>query len=117
MAAPLVKICCIKSATEAHTAIAHGAPAVCPVSHLPSRPGVIDETLIAGIAASVPPNPETFLLTTLTETAAISGQHNRCRTKTIAKTRRGESADTPLGDFVFPHLRVSAMRRSTGRPK
>ena len=83
MAAPLVKICCIKSATEARTAIAHGASALGLVSQMPSGPGVIDEALITGIAASVPPTTDTFLLTALTETDAIIDQHRRCRTTTI----------------------------------
>jgi phosphoribosylanthranilate isomerase len=83
MAAPLVKICCIKSATEARTAIAHGASAIGLVSHMPSGPGVIEETLIAEIAATVPPAIATFLLTALTDTEAIIAQHRRCGTTTV----------------------------------
>jgi phosphoribosylanthranilate isomerase len=80
---PLVKICCIKSAAEARLALAHGAAALGLVSHMPSGPGVIGENLIAEIAASVPPDVTTFLLTALTATDAIIAQHRRCRTTTI----------------------------------
>ena len=42
---PHVKICCIKTAAEARTAIAHGARAVGLVSRMPSGPGPIAEEL------------------------------------------------------------------------
>ena len=80
---PVVKICCIKSAAEARTAIAHGAAALGLVSSMPSGPGVISEELIAAIAATVPPAIATFLLTALTDTEAISAQHRRCGTTTV----------------------------------
>jgi phosphoribosylanthranilate isomerase len=80
---PVVKICCIKSAAEAHAALAHGASALGLVSHMPSGPGVIGENLIAEIAAGVPPATATFLLTALTDTEAIIAQHRRCGTTTI----------------------------------
>jgi len=83
MAVPLVKICCIKSAAEARTAIAHGASAIGLVSHMPSGPGVIAEERIAEIAATVPPAVATFLLTALTDTEAIIAQHHRCGTTTV----------------------------------
>lgn len=83
MAAPLVKICCIKSAAEARTALAHGASALGLVSSMPSGPGVIGEERIAEIAATVPPSVATFLLTAHTDTEAIIAQHRRCRTTTI----------------------------------
>ena len=82
-ALPLVKICCIKSAAEARTAITHGASALGLVSSMPSGPGVIGESLIAEIAATVPPDIATFLLTALTDTEAIIAQHRRCPTTTI----------------------------------
>lgn len=82
-APPLVKICCIKSAAEARTAVTHGASALGLVSHMPSGPGVIGESLIAEIAATVPPAIATFLLTALTDTDAIIAQHRRCATTTV----------------------------------
>ena len=64
-------------------AIAAGADALGLVSAMPSGPGVIDEDLIAEIAAGVPPPVATFLLTPLTEPDAIVAQWRRCRTSTI----------------------------------
>src|SRR5450756_402689 len=71
---PRIKICCMKSVAEAQTAVRYGANAVGLVSHMPSGAGIVDEALIPGIAASVPPPVATFLLTSLTETDAIIAQ-------------------------------------------
>ena len=80
---PALKICCIASVDEAHIAIAHGASALGLVSAMPSGPGVIDEALIAEIAAQVPPTVDTFLLTALQDAEAIVAQHRRCCTRTL----------------------------------
>ena len=93
---PHVKICCIKTAAEARTAIAHGARAVGLVSRMPSGPGPIAEELIAEIAATVPPSVATFLLTALTEAEDVIAQHHRCRTSVIQlvdNLTRGTHAD------------------------
>lgn len=60
---PRVKICCIMSVGEARLAVAAGASALGFVARMPSGPGVIEDRLIAEIAASVPPPVATFLLT------------------------------------------------------
>lgn len=80
---PAIKVCCISSPAEAALAIAAGASALGLVSAMPSGPGVIDESLIARIAAGVPPTVDTFLLTSLRHAAAIVEQHRRCRTTTL----------------------------------
>jgi phosphoribosylanthranilate isomerase len=80
---PRVKICCIGSVAEAQLAIHLGADALGLVSAMPSGPGPIDETLIAEIAASIPPPIATFLLTCLTEADAIIDQQRRCGTNTL----------------------------------
>jgi phosphoribosylanthranilate isomerase len=80
---PALKICCISSVEEARIAIAHGASALGLVSAMPSGPGVIDEALIAEIAAEVPPTIDTFLLTSLQDADAIVAQQRRCRTSTL----------------------------------
>jgi phosphoribosylanthranilate isomerase len=93
---PHVKICCIKTAAEARTAMAYGANAIGLVTRMPSGPGPIAEDLIAEIAATVPPSLATFLLTSLTETEAIIAQHRRCRTSVIQlvdNLTRGTHAD------------------------
>lgn len=64
-------------------AIAAGASALGLVSQMPSGPGVIEEALIAEIAARVPPPIATFLLTAQQSVAGILAQHRRCRTNTI----------------------------------
>ncbi len=64
-------------------AIRLGASALGLVSEMPSGPGVIPESLIAEIAATVPPPIGTFLLTSRTDTAEIIAQQRRCRTNTI----------------------------------
>lgn len=78
-----VKICCIRSVGEAYMAIRHGAAAIGLVSAMPSGPGVIDEALIAEIAAAVPAEIRTFLLTSRVEAAEIIEQHARCRPNTL----------------------------------
>ena len=80
---PRVKICCIGSVAEARIAVRFGADALGLVSAMPSGPGPIDETLIAEIAASVPPPIATFLLTSLTNADAIIDQQRRCGTNTL----------------------------------
>jgi phosphoribosylanthranilate isomerase len=79
----LLKICCIQSIDEARLAVGHGASAIGLVSAMPSGVGPIDEALIPEIAASVPPEIGTFLLTSLTEPDQIVAQHRRCGTNTI----------------------------------
>jgi phosphoribosylanthranilate isomerase len=81
--APRVKLCCISSVEEARLAVAAGASALGLVSAMPSGPGVIEEELIAEIAATVPPGVATFLLTCLQDVEAIVAQQRRCRTNTL----------------------------------
>jgi len=78
-----VKICCIASVEEAALAIRHGAAALGLVGRMPSGPGVIDDTLITEIAASVPPPVATFLLTSETDPEAIVDHVRRCGTNTV----------------------------------
>ena len=79
--APAVKICCIKSVAEARTAIAHGAAALGLVSHMPSGPGVISESLIAEIAAPAGELRECFSQIAEIEQFDVSpseGEFQRC---------------------------------------
>ena len=78
-----VKICCISSVAEARAAVAAGADAIGLVSAMPSGPGVIDEDLIAVIAAAAPPAIGTVLLTSEVEPASIIAQQRRCGVNTI----------------------------------
>jgi phosphoribosylanthranilate isomerase len=78
-----VKICCIQSIKEAQIAIKFGASAIGLVSEMPSGPGVISEDLISEIAAQVPSEIKTFLLTSKTEAGDIISQHSKCKTTTL----------------------------------
>ena len=80
---PRVKICCIASIAEAWMAIEHGASAIGLVSEMPSGPGPIPETLIAEIAATVPPGISSFLLTCHQDATSIIDQQRRLRVNTI----------------------------------
>ena len=80
---PAVKVCCIASVEEARLAIRYGAAAVGLVSEMPSGPGVIPESLIAEIAASVPPDIGTFLLTCRQSVDGIVEQQRRTGVSTI----------------------------------
>jgi phosphoribosylanthranilate isomerase len=82
-AAPRIKICCISSQREAALAIAHGAAALGLVSHMPSGPGVLPDSDIAAIIATVPPPIATFLLTSETDAAQIIAQQRRLRATTL----------------------------------
>jgi len=88
---PFIKICCIASREEARLAISAGASAIGLVSAMPSGPGPIADTLIADIAAIVPPPVATFLLTCRQDADSIVEQHAVCRTSTLQ-----------LVDFVAP---------------
>jgi phosphoribosylanthranilate isomerase len=80
---PRVKICCIASIEEAWMAIDAGASAIGLVSEMPSGPGPIPESLIAEIAATVPPGVSSFLLTCKEDAASIIDQQRRLRVNTI----------------------------------
>ena len=80
---PFIKICCMASREETRLAISAGASAVGLVSAMPSGPGPIADSLIADIAAIVPPPIATFLLTCRQDADSIIEQHSMCRTSTL----------------------------------
>lgn len=80
---PHVKICCIGSVEEARLAIRCGASAVGLVSEMPSGPGVISEALIAEIVPAIPPNIQSFLLTSKRDAATIIEQQRRTKVSTL----------------------------------
>ncbi|HKC13279.1 MAG TPA: phosphoribosylanthranilate isomerase [Vicinamibacteria bacterium] len=80
---PRVKVCCIRSVSEAWMAIRHGASALGLVSAMPSGPGVIAEETIAEIARTVPPGVGSFLLTSRQDAASIIEQQRRLRVSTL----------------------------------
>ena len=97
---PAVKICCIASVAEARLALAAGAGALGLVSAMPSGPGVVDDDVIAEVAASMRGDPvRTFLLTSRTHAADIARQHGAAGTTTLQ-----------LVDHV-PHVDLQHLRR------
>ena len=93
---PRVKICCIRSKAEAHTAIQYGASALGLVGNMPSGPGIIPDNLIFGIAQIVPTPIDTFLLTSETNSDEIIKHQQRVKTNTIQivdKLASGSYAD------------------------
>lgn len=80
---PRVKVCCIASLEEAVLAVRYGASALGLVSAMPSGPGVIDEELVARIAAAVPPPVARFLLTSRQDVRAIAEQRRRTGVDTV----------------------------------
>lgn len=103
---PALKVCCISSVDEARIAIAHGASALGLVSAMPSGPGVIDEALIAEIAAGVPPTIDTFLLTSLQDADAIVAQQRRCRTSTLQLVDHVPHAELVRLRAALPGIRL-----------
>jgi phosphoribosylanthranilate isomerase len=98
---PAVKICCIASVEEARQAAAAGAQALGLVSAMPSGPGVVEEAVIAEVAAAMRGSGlATFLLTALTRAEAIVAQHRRTGTSTLQ-----------LVDHV-PHAQLRALRHA-----
>lgn len=83
---PRVKICCIASVVEARIAAEAGANVLGLVSAMPSGPGPIDEDLITAIARELQGIRDTWLLTSLTDPAAVAAQWRRCGTRGIQLT-------------------------------
>ena len=78
-----IKICCIKSVTEAEIAIQHGADAIGLVADMPSGPGIINDELIYDISKKFRQEVETFLLTSRINAEEIVKHHASTQTSTI----------------------------------
>ena len=103
---PSVKICCIASVDEANLAIKNGASALGLVSAMPSGPGVIPEEKIKEIADAVPPNIDTFLLTSHQDVHKIIEQHARCGTTTIQIVDQLESGSHEELKAALPCVKI-----------
>lgn len=111
-----VKVCCIASHAEAQLAASAGAAALGLVSAMPSGPGVIDEALIARIAARVPPSVATFLLTSRTRAAGIAAQHRACRTSTLQLVDRVPHEELRVLRQLLPGVRLVQVVHVDGEP-
>jgi len=87
-------------------AVSAGAYAIGLVSAMPSGPGVIEDGLIAEIAARVPPPVATFLLTSRTDAEAIAEQHRMCRTTTLQLVDRVPHAELRRLRVLLPDVRL-----------
>ena len=72
-----VKICCIRSLSEATLAIRLGAHALGLVSSMPSGPGIISEEEIGRIIAVMPPGITPVLLTSRQDPESLNDQLTR----------------------------------------
>jgi phosphoribosylanthranilate isomerase len=106
MARPRIKICCIMSVAEARLAVSAGASALGLVGAMPSGPGVIDDALIAEIAAVVPPPIATFLLTSETRADAIVDHVRRCGTNTVQLVDRVEEGGHAAIRRALPLVKI-----------
>jgi phosphoribosylanthranilate isomerase len=109
-----VKICCISSLAEAELAIRYGASALGLVSAMPSGPGVIEEGLIAEIAARVPPPIATFLLTSKQDVDSIIEQQRRLRANTIQIVDRLEQGSYGDLRLALPGISLVQVIHVTG---
>src|SRR5215470_12419958 len=106
MARPRVKICCIMSVAEARLAVTAGAAALGLVGRMPSGPGVIEDAIIAEIAATVPPPVATFLLTSETRAEAIVDHVRRCGTNTVQMVDRIEEGAHAAIRRALPAVKI-----------
>jgi phosphoribosylanthranilate isomerase len=101
-----LRVCCIGSGDEARLAVACGADALGLVSSMPSGPGVIDDDLIAEIAAAVPPPVATFLLTSEVDADTLIAQARRCRCSTLQLCDAVEAATCRALREALPATRL-----------
>ena len=87
-------------------AIDCGASALGLVSAMPSGPGIIDESLVAEIAAAVPPAIATFLLTSEQDPDIIIQQQHRCRTNTVQLCDHIETVAYPILRQALPGIKL-----------
>jgi phosphoribosylanthranilate isomerase len=111
-----IKVCCIATAGEARAAVRHGASLVGLVSAMPSGPGVIDESLIGEIAATVPPGVTSVLLTSRTDPAEIADQQRRTRVGAIQLCDRLDPDARAALRSAVPGVRLIQVVHVEGAP-
>jgi len=94
------------SVAEARLAVSAGASALGLVGRMPSGPGVVDDALIAEIAAVVPPPVATYLLTSETRADAIVDHVRRCRTNTVQLVDRVEVTAHAAIRRALPQVKI-----------
>jgi phosphoribosylanthranilate isomerase len=111
---PRVKVCCISNVAEARLALRHGADALGLVSRMPSGPGVIEESVIAEIAAMTPPSIGSFLLTSEPDVNSIATQQRRCGVNTLQIVDRLERGCFEDLRAVLPGVSIVQVIHMTG---
>jgi phosphoribosylanthranilate isomerase len=100
-----IKVCCIGSVEEAFLAIAAGADALGLVAAMPSGVGSISDPRIAEIAASVPPQISTFLLTPEITATGISAHVRATRPTTVQVASHIELRESAELATLEPNVR------------
>lgn len=100
-----IKICCILNATEIDTALAEGVDAVGLVGPMPSGPGTLSDTQIAGILREVPDAPS-VLLTSETDIEAVCAHVARIRPKILQMVDAVEPSVVPALRILQPKLKI-----------
>lgn len=103
---PKVKICCIASLEEAQMAIEAGASAIGLVGPMPSGPGVISNERIAEIAAQIPSDIDTFLLTSETKVHKIVEHYELVKTTTIQLVDALEDRNYKALRIALPNVKI-----------
>lgn len=111
---PRVKICCIANMEEARMALGYGADALGLVGKMPSGPGVISESAITDIAASIPPSVGSFLLTSEQSVPAIIAQQQRYRVNTLQIVDRLEHGSFADLRSALPGVSIVQVIHVTG---
>lgn len=101
-----IKICCISSIDEASIAIQAGASAIGLVGRMPSGPGIISDPLIFEIAQYVPPDIDTFLLTSEITAKGILAHYERTKTKTIQIVDKPENGVYQIIKETYPKIKL-----------
>lgn len=101
-----IKVCCVATAEEARMAVRAGASAVGLVSAMPSGPGVIEESLIAEIARTVPPGVTRVLLTSAVDPDRVVSQQRRTGVDAIQLVDRWDAAGRAELRAALPGVRL-----------
>lgn len=99
-----VKICCIQSEGEARRALAAGANAIGLVAEMPTATGVIVDSRIREIVATLAPEVRSFLLTSRTDPEAIVEHQRATGASTLQLVDRVSAQSRAAVRRRLPHV-------------